>query len=185
VSWWLHPMGPRRAAGARRCERAPRTRVPSSVDAVSSSRRVRGCALIDRRARPCRGRGATLGLEVLRSTRRPGDRARVRRRPCAPEPGDGAGVSEDPRTAAIAIRHAFHAPPPGELRDPGPVAVWTRRVADSPRLKKNGIAGATLRVACTLYGLFELPDSGRHRYSIIDSLTHHASLCTSHGAQPR
>jgi hypothetical protein len=104
VSWWLHPVGPRRAAGARRCERAPRTRVPSSVDAVSSSRRVRGCALIDRRARPCRGRGATLGLEVLRSTRRPGDRARVRRRPCAPEPGDGAGVSEDPRTAAIAIR---------------------------------------------------------------------------------
>jgi len=102
VSWWLHPVGPRRAAGARRCERAPRTRVPSSVDAVSSSRRVRGCALIDRRARPCRGRGATLGLEVLRSTRRPGDRARVRRRPCAPEPGDGAGVSEDPRTAAIA-----------------------------------------------------------------------------------
>ena len=104
MSWWLHPVGPRRAAGARRCERAPRTRVPSSVDAVSSSRRVRGCALIDRRARPCRGRGATLGLEVLRSTRRPGDRARVRRRPCAPEPGDGAGVSEDPRTAAIAIR---------------------------------------------------------------------------------
>ena len=105
MSWWLHPVGPRRAAGARRCERAPRTRVPSSVDAVSSSWRVRGCALIDRRARPCRGRGATLGLEVLRSTRRPGDRARVRRRPCAPEPGDGAGVSEDPRTAAIAIRH--------------------------------------------------------------------------------
>jgi hypothetical protein len=63
--------------------------------------------------------------------------------PADVDPADGRArrsretVPECLRTRALPpspSAYRFHAPPPGELRDPGPVAVWTRRVADSPRL---------------------------------------------------